>query len=92
MSQTAAVLALYKYELCVLCLANAQSRLRGERQGSCGRRHHYPIPSVCGEGRGVCQLTLDTAAARRVRLSYVLLAQETDVPDACPVSCTTTIV
>ena len=34
--------------LCVLCLANAQSRLRGEWQGSRRRHHHYPIPLVRG--------------------------------------------
>ena len=41
--------------LCVLCLAIAQSRRRGEWQGSRSRHHHYPIPSVCGEARGVFQ-------------------------------------
>ena len=39
----------------VLCLANAQSRLREELQGSHSRRHHYPISSFRGEARRVCQ-------------------------------------
>ena len=41
--------------VCVLRLANAQSRLRGEWEGSRSRRHHYPIPSARGEAGGVCQ-------------------------------------
>ena len=76
--------------VCLFCLVSAQSRLRGEWQGSRShdhRSHRFVVrPEVCASGQ------LDTVAAPRVRLWYVLLAQQTEIPDACLASSTTTVV
>ena len=64
------------------------SRLRGDRQGSCSRHHHYPIPSARGEARGVCKWVAEYSSSMSTPMIRVACSADR-MSDACLLNCTT---